>query len=247
MAYNRHLIVFIAFAQAEIIKTSFDSIYDESFDYFVVENISENSPIIQKYFSYRASSASNIKGYIQFRENISATAMDCFLLDFDNLIRQYDYLTITDGDFFMYDIKDAMAELVLAFQDPKCLVSSVPLYLDNNYDRGKDRIIGTNVFCEKQKERQFIEHFLYPGITSACFLTFKTNNFDFLKCIHFIDTNIHKKVMSLGGQWLVCEKNQAYHLTWDLYFDGNPYYEWKKAVIHHIWEKVPYVSYNRFF
>ena len=247
MMQNKHLIVFLAFDQADIIRKSFESIYDESFDYFIVENISENSINIRNYFTEKAANCPNIRGYIQFKENISATAIDCFLLDFDDLIKQYGYLTITDGDFFMYDIKDAMAELVLAFEDPSCLVSSVPLYLDNYYDRGEMRIVGTDVFLERQAERQSIGHWHYPGITSACFLTYKTSNLDFLKSIHYTDTFIHREALRLGGKWLVCGKNQAYHLTWDLYFDGNPYYEWKKAVIDQIWEKKPSVNYNRFF
>jgi|688.fasta_scaffold395541_2 hypothetical protein len=247
MSQNRHLIVFLAFQQEDIIKKSFDSVYDESFDYFIVENISENSIAIRNYFEGKKQTADNLVGYIQFQQNISATSIDCFLVDFDSLIKQYEYLTITDGDFFMYDIKNAMDELVLAFNNPRCVVSSIPLYLENNYDRGEHRVVGTDIFLARQKERQSIPLSHYEGITSNCFLTYRTSQIDFLKSIHYIDVYIHNAVLSMGGQWLVCGRNQSYHLTWDLYFDGNPYYEWKKAVIGQIWDRMPIVNYSRFF
>ena len=45
-----HICVFLAFQNVEIIKTSFDSMYVEGVDYFIVENPSENSKQIEEYF-----------------------------------------------------------------------------------------------------------------------------------------------------------------------------------------------------
>jgi hypothetical protein len=244
---SKHLIVFLAFSETDIIKTSFDSVCHENFDYFIIENKSENSDKISEYFKEKKYKFDNIKGYIQFEENISATAIDCFLIDFDSFIKNYEYITITDGDFYIYDINDVITENVLAFNNKNCMVSSTPLYMKNNYGDNPNRVIGTDVYIEKQKERLNISHSHTKGITSNCFLTFKTNNIDFLKTIHYIDTTIHSTVNKLGGDWLVSSKNQAYHLTWDLYIDGNPYYEWKKEVIGNIWQKKPVVNYNKIF
>jgi len=244
---NKHLIVVLVFSEVDIIKTSFDSIHHEHFDYFIIENKSINSNKIKEYFLEKKDKFSNIVGYIQFEENISATAIDCFLKDFESFIKQYEYLTITDGDFYMYDIYDAIHENILAFNDSKCMISSIPLYMQNNYTDNSNRIIGLDNYNKMQLERIFIPPSHKSGITSCSFLTFKTNNMDFLKTIHFIDTTIHHTVNRIGGKWLVALKNQSYHLTWDLYVDGNPYYEWKKEVVRHIWHLKPIVNYIKFF
>jgi hypothetical protein len=244
---NNHLIVFLAFSEVDIIKKSFESIINPSFDYFIVENKSENSKIISKYFINQKSIFNNIKGYIQFKENISATAIDCFLKDFDILIKQYEYVTITDGDFFMFNFKDAMVEVINAFNNPKCFVSSVSLYLANNYGDNSNRLIGTEYYIKDQNNRASIPYGNIQGITSNCFLTFKTSNMEFLKQIHYVDTHIYSKIHTIDGIWLKTNKNQAYHLTWDLYIDGNPYYEWKKKVIGVIWDKMPEIGYIKYF
>lgn len=244
---NRHLIVFLAFSETDIIKDSFETVCCENFDYFIIENKSDNSDKIRDYFLKKKESADNIIGYIQFKENISATAIDSFLIDFDYLIKQYEYVTITDGDFYMYDFKDTMVEVLCGFNNPKCLVSSVGLYLANNYGNNPHRLIGTDHYIKNQTDRLVLPHNNVQGITSNCFLTFKTCNMEFLKHIHYIDTYINSKVYSMGGIWLKTSRNQAYHLTWDLYIDGNPYYEWKKKVIGTIWNKVAPVDYIKYF
>jgi len=243
-----HLIVFLAFSEVDIIKKSFDSVHNEKFDYFIVENKSENSDKIRDYFLQKKQSHSNLVGYIQFVENISATALDCFLEDFDSLIKKYKYLTITDGDFFVYDINDAMEELRKAFHDPRCFVSSIGLYMKNNYTNNSSRLIGTEHYITDQSARaRRTPHSYQVQMTSNCFVTFKTDNLEFLKKIHYIDTKIYSTVGQLGGLWFKCLKNQAYHLTWDLYVDGNPYYEWKKNVLATIWDKKNRTDYINYF
>ena len=39
----------------------------------------------------------------------------------------------------------------------------------------------------------------------------------------------------MKGRWFKTNKNIAYHLTWDLYYEGNEYFEWKKQVFDKIW------------
>lgn len=241
---NNILIVSIVFQEIDIIKKSFNSIYNSDFDYFIIENKSNNSDEISKYFLNN--NFNNIVGYICFNENISATAVNVFLRDFHSLIKQYEYLIITDGDFYIYDIKDLINENIKAFNNTNCYISSTSLFLENNYTNNKNRIIGIDNYIKKQKLRNHINHSHKIGITSACFLTFKTSNIEFLKQIHFIDTNIHKKVNQIGGIWLVSQKNQTYHLTWDLYVEGNPYYEWKKQVINDIWKPKPECDYIKY-
>ena len=46
----KHIIVFLAFENLDIVKTSFDSIKTANADFFVIENHSENSHLIKEYF-----------------------------------------------------------------------------------------------------------------------------------------------------------------------------------------------------
>ena len=66
-----HIIVFQAFYTLEHIKMSFESMQTEGVDYYVVENPSPYSDSIREYFMTK-----NLKGYIQFEENIGSNAMN---------------------------------------------------------------------------------------------------------------------------------------------------------------------------
>ena len=93
---NKHICIFFCYEQVDVIKTAFDSNYVEGIDFFVVENGSRNSKEIEQYFQTK-----NLKGYIQFEKNISGNAMNIFLKDYMDLLKGYDDITITDGDFFV--------------------------------------------------------------------------------------------------------------------------------------------------
>ena len=108
---KKHLIVFIAYKHVDIVKSSLESIfYYENADVFVVENKSENSADFENYFSGK-----NLVGYIQFDANIANSAITIFIRDFWELILQYDYVTITDGDLFIADINETFKEIIDAF------------------------------------------------------------------------------------------------------------------------------------
>ena len=95
---KKHLCVFFCYQQFDIIKESFESMYIDEVDFFIVENNSENSKDIGEYFKSK-----NIKGHIRSDENISSTLLDAFIKDYIDLILEYDYFTITDGDLYVYD------------------------------------------------------------------------------------------------------------------------------------------------
>ena len=67
----KHICIFFIYNNLEHIIKSFESIQDPNVDYFIIENKSDNSSKIQEYFFTK-----NLKGYIQFEENISNNAMD---------------------------------------------------------------------------------------------------------------------------------------------------------------------------
>lgn len=233
----RHICVFLAYQNIDHIKLSFDSLYLESIDYFIVENYSENSDLIKQYFLDK-----KIKGYIQFEKNISATAIDIFINDFYSLLCEYDIITITDGDLYVYDIKSAFDEIINNLMLPNIGISSISLFQDNNYI-SKNRVVGIDNYINKQKTNTIgIPIFTNNG---NYLTTFKKQDIGNLKQIHYIDSIIYNHFLTLNKKSVATSKNLAYHLTWDLYFDGNSYYEWKKNVITHIWNNKEKCNYNR--
>ena len=59
-------------------------------------------------------------------------------------------------------------------------------------------------------------------------MTFKNDNFNIITNLDkVIDGAVHAKVKSINGILTKTIKNVGKHLTWDYYYDGNEYYEWK--------------------
>lgn len=225
---KKHLILFIAYKHISIIKSSLDSIinYKDS-DIFVIENKSENSIELETYFNSK-----NLLGYVQFEENIANSAITIFIRDFWDLIIQYDYVTITDGDLLIADINETFKEVIDAFKNPQIIVSSVDLWQGNSY-LNEVRLSEKEYledYSENQREFGSVE-----GITGAFLITIQNKDLDAITGYLFVDNYLANKVNDMRGKWFKTHKNLAYHLTWDLYYEGNEYFEFKKQVFDKIW------------
>jgi hypothetical protein len=229
----KHIVIFLAFENLDIIKTSFDSMKTANADFFVVENQSENSDAIKEYFM-----SQKLTGYIQFEKNARANALNVLVRDYYDLLSKYDFITITDGDLFVYDIKETFDEIISTFEHPLCYVCGASLYPGNSYlNIGSNRVVGIQPYIDHMVSRANIKPASTFGRTGCCLLTFSNKTLFLIKDIHFIDTNIFNKANQNGGKTFKTTKNLVYHLTWDLYFDGNPYYENKKKNLAEIWAK----------
>jgi hypothetical protein len=62
-------------------------------------------------------------------------------------------------------------------------------------------------------------------------------------CIFFIYNNLYHHFLSYNLKWVKTKLNKAYHLTWDLYTEDNPYYQFKIQNINHIWNHANYNPY----
>ena len=161
-----------------------------------------------------------------------------FVRDYYDLLSEYDFITYTDGDLFLYDTKETFKEIISTFKDPECYVCGVSLYHGNSYlNKGPNRVVGIQPYIDFMKSRSHIEPLSTFGKTGAHLLTFTNKTLFLIKNIHFIDTHIFNKAVKNGGKYFKTTKNVAYHLTWDLYFDGNPYYENKKNNLVKIWSQ----------
>jgi hypothetical protein len=226
---SSHICIFFAFYNLDHIKKSFNSIYVEGVDHFIIENKSENSDEIEKFFKSK-----NIKGYIQYESNIAQNAVNIFMKDFKNLLLEYEYITYTDGDLYFNNIETAYKESKQNLEEHNTVMTSVSLWQGNYYLRN-NKIIGTNPYDEYMDSND-IEIGGTDGNTGAYLWTIKRENLWIFQDVNFIDTRIKDKIKRHNKRWLVANHSLAYHLTWDSYVDGNPYYEWKKTVISGIWK-----------
>ena len=125
---RKQIIIIFCFNNIGDIKKSFESTYLSNIDYFIVENKSNNSGEIKNYFIEQKKFRDNIVGYIQFEKNIVSNAINIFIKKYSDFLRQYEYITFTDGDYYIYDMEATNEEMLSAFNDPRCGISSVDLY-----------------------------------------------------------------------------------------------------------------------
>jgi hypothetical protein len=234
---KKHLIVFLAYEHLDIISKSFESIQDVDADIFIIENQSKNSRAIADYFEDK-----NHIGYIQFHENVANSSVSIFIADYWSLIEQYEYVTFTDGDLYVHDVKKMFDEIFDAFKNPSVIVSSADLWQGNNY-LNKERL-GLERFINESKCNKALFGSI-QGHTGNFFITIKHEDINLLRMNKlYIDSLLAESVNTLNRSWFKVNRNKAYHLTWDLYYEGNPYFEFKKQVFDKIWFKEHHSEYD---
>ena len=234
---KKHLIVFLAYKHLEIVSKSFESIKDVDADIFVVENQSENSRAIADYFEDK-----NHFGYIQFHENIANSSMSIFIADYWSLIEQYEYVTFTDGDLYVHDTKAMFNEIFDAFKDPQVIISSAELWQGNNYINSVR--LNLERFINESKCNKALFGSI-QGHTGNFFITVKHQDINLFRLNKlYLDSFLAETVNSLNRTWYKVNRNKVYHLTWDLYVEGNPYFEFKKQVFNTIWFKEHHSGYD---
>lgn len=213
---NNHICILWCYNNFEHIARCFESIYMDNKDYFIIENPSPNSPQIEGYFKNK-----RLAGYIQFEQNISDNAVKIFFKDYESLLRQYPYITFSDGDLRIYNAPNTFQEIWSILQHPEVGVCTVDLKLDNfPYQIAKPHqwlpapkeVTMDYVWCD----------------TGSHLLTLENKNLDILlNSPKAIDNCFRMACASKGLRWVKTKINKAYHLTWDYYKRGHPYYEFR--------------------
>ena len=234
---KKHLIVFVAYQHLDIISKSFESIKDVDADIFIVENQSENSRAISDYFEDK-----NLVGYIQFHENIANSCMSIFIAHYWELIQQYEYVTFTDGDLYVHDAKAMFEEIFDAFKNPEVIISSADLWQGNNYTNSVR--LDLDRFVNESKCNRALFGSI-QGHTGNFFITIKQQDINLVRQNKiYLDSFLAESVNAMSRTWFKVNRNKVYHLTWDLYYDGNPYFEFKKEVFNKIWFKEHHSGYD---
>jgi len=234
---KNHLIIFFCYKNAEHIIQSFDSIKEYNADFFVIENPSENSEILKNYFLQQ-----NLKGYLQFHANICNSAIKIMLNDYWSMIYEYEYLTITDGDLFAYDINATFDEIISVLSNTEIAVASADLWQGNNYLYDERKGLPEYIYESKNNETEFG---CVEGNTGAFFITLRNENFYILKDLLFVDSYLYHRLTAFQKKWFKTRRNLVYHLTWDLYVEGNEYFEYKKQVYDKIFFEEKQSNYTK--
>ena len=209
--------------------------YRDDIDYFIIENKSNYSEKIQDYFLKKKEECNDNIRYIQFEKNISGNAINLFIRENGDFLRKYEYITFTDGDYYIYDMEATVQEIMMGFNNPDCAVSSVDLYLGNQLIT-PNKVAGTSYYDEFMKNRQDIVLGNKIGIGIPSLMTFQRKDLGILENMYYLDGNIRNKVNAIGKSWYITTKNLSYCLTCDISHSGNPYYEWKKSIGNKIWQ-----------
>jgi hypothetical protein len=247
---KKHIIVFIAFYDLNIIKKSFECLENLDSDIFIVENKSPYSKDIEEYFKDK-----NIIGYIQFNENVANNCIPLFNKDYSSLLNEYEYITYTDGDLYVIDANDMFNEIFDSFKYGDIMVSSSEAWLGNCYLDENNNLIPVESrsdftdYLNEMKENNK-EFGCKPSIMNktSChfFITLKKQDLRHIyKMERYSDGAIYSLVVhNLKRKWYKTNKNIVYHIQWDSYYDGNEYYEWKKKVNATIWNGDRYSDYK---
>lgn len=235
---NKHILIFLAFNNVEHIKKSFESMYCDDIDYFIIENKSNYSEEIKNFFLEQKKEKENIIEYIQFEKNIAANAVNITIRDFIDLFKKYEYFTYTDGDYYIYDIKSTFREILMGFNHSECVISSVDLYPFSNWRQHSKRILGTEYYIEYMKKRESLQPNSIVGIGVPSLMTLQVKNLNIIENIYFLDGNIRNRLSELRKSWCITTKNLSYHLTDECCYDefrGDEYMTWKRNYGNAIW------------
>jgi hypothetical protein len=212
---NSHICILFCYNNVDHIKKCFESLKLQNIDFFIIENPSINSNEIYEYFHKQ-----NLIGYIQFDTNITFKAIERFIIDYHDLLLKYEYITISDCDLQVENSNEVFLELRKNLSLPDVGVSCVDLLLDNF----PKHVPGCNSWMPSpiSETDEYIE-----CATGGHLCTIKTENIALFQGT-FIDQHIWNRTYQSNLKWVKTKKNKALHLTWDLYYEGNAYYELKK-------------------
>ena len=224
-----HICILICYKNIDHIKECFESLYTENIDFFIIENFSDNSEEIYNFFKTK-----KIKGYIRFEKNITNNAVTIFIRDNIELLKQYKFITFSDCDLIIKNSEETFAEIKknLYFED--VVISCVDLDMNN-----LPKVVNSESWVPPpiNVTSDYIE-----GWCGVHLMTLKQNDLWIVEKIPFLDSNIKNKVIMYEKKWVKTLNSKAYHLTWDLYYEGNDYYEFK--ITKNIWNHNEFCDYK---
>lgn len=213
------LLVANIFYNHEHIFQFFNSVYRDNIDYVILENPSKNSPQIEDFFKDK-----KILKHLRSDENITHGTVDHFFKTDSDLIKKYDYLILTDGDILVYDFDSYLQEAKEILERKEVYVCGIELSSDNLPIKSHPESIHWVPNGPK------IDNKYMEVATGTHMLVIKNKYFHLLlEMKNIIDVFFYEKIYKNSGVWARTIINKGKHLTWDYYYPGNEYYEYKRA------------------
>ena len=119
---------------------------------------------------------------------------------------------------YIKDSQSTFEEIIKNLSYPEVAVSCVDLSLEN-----LPNVPGASTWIPAGVQVKDYIH-CYTGVH---LMTINVKDFSIFEVEKCLDANFHRAVLSLDKRWVKTLKNKAYHLTWDLYTENNPYYLFK--------------------
>lgn len=212
----------------------------ELLDLFIIENKSKNNldELIFKYLDEK-----KVSKYFLFEKNISNNAVDLILLREKFHLDEYKYILYTDGDLICKD-DNWLEEEKEILENDEVFCCAVDLELTN---------LPIMVFPESKnwvKPARKYKNFKV-GRTGSHLLLFKKEKFiEFLQYqqsnnYFWVDSTLWNFCVLKNLKWARTSIAKAYHLTWDLYYEGSPYLKEKKS--WNVWNHSEISNYKTFY
>jgi len=220
----------LVFEQIDIIKNTlkFLTQYSDQLDIIIVENPSNNTPVIRKYIN-RLGKNKKIKRYYLMDKNITGKALRTVIEHEKKYILKHRYVILTDGDITVSDtgwLKEQKRIMSHHRNVFACGVSMDKINLPlSTFPDAKNWL--PNDMSEQKN--------YYEAFTGTHLLMLRPKNL--FQCLDWltkeglasVDGTFHRYCYDVVGmKWARTKRALAYHLTWDLYSDYNhPYTQFK--------------------
>jgi len=231
----------LIFDQVEIIRKTLEFLaeYKDRLEIIAVENPSENSPEIKKMID-EFGAAGIVKRHYLFEKNVTGAAYSAAIKNEQSLLEKSSFAVITDGDITVVNGDWLKEELrVLKKHDDVFAIGTtlskrnLPLatfpdangWIPKDIHENRDYFeVNTGAHLLLLRTRELLD-----------FMDWKEKN-----GLQFVDGSLHRYAAEvIHKKWARTKHTEAYHLTWDLYFDRNhPYTKMKldksfNATWHH--------------
>lgn len=121
-----HICILICYKNLDHIINCFNSLFNEDIDFIILENYSDSSLKIKKFFETK-----KILSHIRFDENITNNAVNIFIKDYSEVLNKYDYITFSDCDLRIDNSDQTFREIKKNLEFNDVVVSCVDLNMSN--------------------------------------------------------------------------------------------------------------------
>lgn len=245
--YNKKIPCFVLiFSEPALIKNALHNlVQNKNLDIYVIENKSSQSSENHS-FCLDLLQRRLISNYSLFDENISNNAFEVIIRQYKEVIKEADYVLVTDGDLTVQNSQWLSEEIEILNNYPDVFVCGVKLSLHNLPleafpESGSWVPAPTNIHEAYTEQLSGIHLTLWRSKEFMTLFKWMQKNGK-----PFLDGVIQQYCAERGMKWAVTNQAEAVHLTWDIYADlEHPYVKAKLSKpLHKVFNHNNYCAYT---